>query len=57
MQFGEPFAHGVAMVPFVTSLKTQVAAGPVVELQPVAVCMAASLYRTKLALPCRDPVC
>lgn len=33
LQFGEPVAQAIAIVPDVTSLKTQLEAGPILELQ------------------------
>ena len=43
MQFRLPVTHGVAIVPEVVSLKTQVGAGPVLELQLDEDCLAARL--------------
>ena len=43
VQLALPLVQGIAMVPDVTSLKTQLLAGPVVELQLDADCLAASL--------------
>jgi len=44
------------MLPFVTSLKTQVFAGPVVELQVANAVLFASEYSVTFAFPWRCPV-
>src|SRR5487761_848867 len=56
VQFRLPLWHGMAMVPTVMSLKTQLLAGTMLELQLDADCAAASLYKIKSGLPCRVPV-
>jgi hypothetical protein len=59
LQLGLFAAHGVAIVPEVTSLKIQALAGTELELQFAFVCAdeEASLYKTWLAFPCpADPV-
>ena len=57
LQFKLPLAQGIAIVPVVTSLKVQAAAGSglATELQAVAAayCICANLYSTKFAFPCR----
>jgi hypothetical protein len=45
VQFGEPFWQGMEIVPEVTSLNTQVLAGPALELHDDAVCWLPSLYK------------
>ncbi len=56
LQFAVPPAQGTEMLPFVTSLNTQVFAGPVVELQVANAVLFASEYNVTFALPCRCPV-
>jgi hypothetical protein len=60
VQFVLPFAHGIAIVPVVTSLNVQAefGSGLATELQavPAANCCCASLYSTKFAFPWRCPV-
>src|SRR6266446_5203326 len=54
LQFGEFPAHGTELLPFVTSLNAQVEPeGPSVEELQLCPDVAAILYKTGLALPCR----
>jgi hypothetical protein len=56
LQLTAPPAHGTEILPLVTSLNTQVVAGPSVELQLAKASLLASEYNVTFALPCLWPV-